>query len=328
MCYKNEKQKKEQLKLDAMLKDIPEFIQDYFVFLTSTTSKLNYWSAIRQLLEWLVDQKIVSNDLNNLTSDDLNGVTDVHIIKYLDGLKNGVYGKQCSLSTCGTKRNMFSGFWNYLQDKDYVNKNIVSRIPSDKYKTKDKEVTLPTDEEIELFIGKLEGIKSEIISIRNVAIVKLFIGSGIRIEELVGLDVDDLHVNKDGNVCIWVMGKGNQDENAMEEVLISKEAHNAINRYLLIRNANENFRGLKPMFLSERSERLSQSMIQDFFNEYSNGAIHPHMLRHYAGTMLYQKSENNLELVREQLRHGNINTTAKYYVKNDKSETVNVLNSF
>lgn len=327
MCYKDESQNKAALKLEKKLQDIPEFIKNYFVFLPSNKTKLTNWSYIRQMLEWLISQGIVKNNLNNLVPDDLNNVTDVHIVKYLDGLKSGLYGKKNSYTTIETKKNVFSGFWSYLFEKEFVNKNIITKQVSNKYKVKeDREVTIPTEDEVEQFVGNLESIRSEIIAIRNIAIVKLFMGSGLRIEELVGLDIKDLKVDNNGNPFVSIMGKGEQNEQT--EIPISKSAFGYVNDYLKIRGLKEDIQQSNPLFISERGDRLAQSSIQDFFREYSNGTIHPHVLRHYAGTMLYKASGNNLEMVREQLRHKDVNTTARYYVKNDKAATFEALNSF
>lgn len=327
MCYKDESQNKAALKLEEKIKDMPEFIQNYFVFLPSNKTKLSNWSYIRQLLEWLINQGIIKHDLNSITPEDLDNVTDVNVVKYLDGLKSGLYGTKNSYTTIETKKNVFGGFWSYLYEKEYVKKNIITKQVSKKYKIKEeRDVTIPTDKEVEDFLCNLENIKSEIIATRNIAIVKLFMGSGLRIEELVGLDIKDLIVDNNDNPFVLIMGKGEQNE--QKEVPINKLAYKYIDDYLKIRGFEKDIKQSEPLFISERGIRLAESSIRNFFKQYSNSKIHPHMLRHYAGTMLYKSSGNNLEMVREQLRHKDINTTAKYYVKNDKSATIEALNKF
>ena len=332
MCYKDESQRNVALKLEEMIKDKPEFIQNYFVFLTSNKSKLSYWSHIHKLLEWLIEQKVITNDLNNIVPSDLNNVTDIHMIKYLDGLKLGTYGTKNSYGTINTKKNVFSGFWSYLQDKEYVNKNIITKQLSKKYAIKEeKEVTVPTEAELEMLISNLSNIKSEIISIRDIAIVKLFKGSGIRIEELVGLDMKDLDFADDKQKFVWVMEKGEYNEKV--KVAINKEAFAGMDDYLKIRNIDSKLKDLQPVFLSERKDkngnnnRLAQSSIQDFFFTYSNGTVHPHMIRHYVGTMIYRSENGSLEMACDQLRHKDINTTKKYYLQKDKQQAYNVLDS-
>jgi site-specific recombinase XerC len=335
MCYKNDKQRREALLLEDKLVGIPKFIKDYFVYLKSTTTKINNWSAIRQLLEWLINQDIIKNKIENINPNDLDFVTDIDIINYLDGLKLGLYGTKNTLATINTKKNIFSGFWSYLQDKEYVKKNIIGKKVHEKYSTKDKEVTVPSDAEIENFLSNLENIKSEIIAIRDIAIVRLFMGSGIRIEELVGLDLEDLHLDNLDKPYITVMGKGIQDEEEKQDVRINRAAVDAVSTYLKLRNRLDNIDNVHALFLSEqmngetgKRKRVAQRSIQDFFTEYSNGTIHPHMLRHYVGTKLYTNSNYDIKEVSKQLRHKSVNTSIKSYVKSNDEAGYKALNSF
>jgi site-specific recombinase XerD len=331
MCYKDEEQVKANMKLEEKVKNMPEFIKDYFVFL-SPKSKLLYWGAIRLFFEWLINNKIINNTLEEITVNDLGKITDVHIVKYLDGLLIGQYGDRISPDTVERKKNNLSGFWSYLVEKNYVQKNIVTKSVSKKYKVEESncEVEVPTDEQIQMLLSNIESIKSEIIALRNIAIVKLFNGSGVRISELIGLDVKDLHFNNElPTITIWAKGKKNS-----RDVLVSKSAIDAVNDYLKVRNANLERKELEPLFLSEhkdrktkKNKRLAVSSVNDFFRDYSNGEIHPHMLRDYAATKMY---ENSLDIagVSDQLGHGDINITKKRYVKSNRNNMLNALNSF
>lgn len=333
MCYKNESQLKAADKLEELTKNVPEFITDYFTYINSNKTKLNNWSCIRQLLEWLIGTNIINNTLFNITQEELANVTDIHIIKYLDGLKLGLYGNKNTLSTINTKKNIISGFWAYLLDKDYVKKNIIGKKVHEKYIVKDKEVTVPTDEEFDDFLKNLETIKNETIAIRNITIVKTFMGSGIRLEELVGLDIQDLHFEDKNRPYITVMGKGIQDEEEKENVPINQTAVDFINNYLKIRSLMPNIESTSALFVSEQNDkmtgkrtRVAPSSIQQFFKIYSNNTIHPHMLRHYVGTKMYEKG-NDIVGVSGQLRHKDINTTRKSYIKDNKDATYATLNS-
>jgi site-specific recombinase XerC len=327
MCYKTEQQRKAADILENKIKDIPEFIQNYFVFLKSNNTKLNNWSAIKNLLEWLISQNIIKSKIEDIKPEDFKNVTDVHIVKYLDGLKDGLWGEPIALTTLNTKKNIYSGFWAYLVDKDYVIKNIITKQVSALYVLEDdNDVTVPTDEEIDMLLNNIEKINNETVIVRNIAIIKLFAGSGIRISELVGLDTSDLHFDNPQEPYITVLGKGKQENK--QEVPINKTAYNEVLSYLRVRNANPEWKDMDALFISEKGNRLSVREIQRFFYEYSNGTIHPHMLRHYVGTRLNESSGHDLEMVRKQLRHKNINTTAKIYVKTDKGATYNALNNF
>lgn len=329
MCYKNEVQKNAADKLDDKVKDMPEYIKDYFIYLKSCKSKLNYWSVIRQLLEWLISQNIINSTLENISVDEIRKVEDKHIIKYLEGLKSGIYGTKISKATANTKKNIYSGFWSYLAEKNIVEKNIINKSVHEHFRIKEntnKKIKVPADAEIENFISNLCNIKSEIVAIRNIAIVKLFMGSGLRIEELVGLDMEDLYFDNPKCRYVMIMEKGEYDEKV--QVLINESAYNALTDYIQIRNADPLNKDRKHLFVSENGGRLAQSSIQDFFKEYSDGKITPHMLRHYFGTMLYKNSNHNIKLVCKRLRHHDVNTSIKYYVEEDEEEANEALNSF
>jgi integrase len=332
MCYKNEKQNRENIKLEEKIKDMPTFIKEYFVYLSSSASKINQWCTIRKILEWSISQNIIAHKLEEITCEDLNRIREVDIIRYLDGLKTGLYGDKNSKTTINTKKNILSGFWSYLSDNDCVTKNIITKRISDKYIIKQpKEVSVPTDDDINKLLINLSNIKNEMVSIRNIAIVKLFKGSGLRIEELVGLDMEDLDF-EGKQKFVWVMEKGEYTDKV--KVAINREAYDAISDYIKIRNLNPDWEYLNPLFISERKDkitrenlRLSQSSIEAFFYNYSDKKIHPHMIRHYVGTMIYRNEKGSIEMASDQLRHKDINTTRKYYIQEDKQAKYDVIDT-
>jgi site-specific recombinase XerC len=246
----------------------------------------------------------------------------------------GLDGKKLTLNTVSTKKNIISGFWSYLVDKGYVNRNVVTKSVNSKYKAKDKEVEVPTDEELEAFISNIYNIKSEIIAIRDVAIVKLLKGSGIREEELVGLDIGDIYFNT-LEPHIKVLGKGNQGEENKDKVPVSQEAIEAVNEYLKYRNELPGISDINALFISEKMDkntkkrrRITESAVKEFFDKYSGKTIHPHMLRHYVGTKMYENTGHDIVGVSKQLRHKSVVTTSKAYVKENKEKTYAALNSF
>ena len=80
----------------------------------------------------------------------------------------------------------------------------------------------------------------------------------------------------------------------------------------------------KALFLWKENKRMSKGAITSFFKRYSDGRIYPHMLRHWVGTDLYNRT-NNIVLVQRQLRHKNLETAARYYVHMDESTIANAV---
>ena len=163
----------------------------------------------------------------------MDKITSNHVIKYLNELKDGITGRKNSLDSLCTKKNVFSAFWSYLFMNKYVTDNIIRHIPSHLYKSEvtQKEVIVPTDEQVEEFICNLnDGNGNEFNIIRNIAIVKLIIGSGIRSEELINLDMKDLYLDEE-RPYIMVLGKGKIEQ--YDKVFISQEAKQYVEDYLI-----------------------------------------------------------------------------------------------
>lgn len=328
MCYKVEKQRKIEQKLAEELKNVPGFIADFFDrYKSSATKKIN-WIYIRDMLNWMLSNGYIKKDsISDITVKDMNDITSNNVIKYLNELKNGILGRANSLDSINTKKNVFSAFWNYLRQNKCVDENVIAHIPSNLYKSekKFKEVEIPTDEEVEKFlISIITGNKNEFNIIRNIAIVQLIKGSGIRSEELINMDVSDLRLYEEDRPYMMVLGKGNIQE--YDKVYMSEQARINMEEYLKIRNLFVNEREIKneALFLSNENNRLSKGAITGFFRKYSDETIYPHMLRHWVGSKLYQETKD-IVLVQRQLRHKNLETAARYYVHMDESVIANAV---
>ena len=328
MCYKVEKQRKIEQKLAEDLKNVPGFISDFFDrYKSSATKKIN-WIYIRDMLNWMLSNGCIKKDsISGITVKDMNDITSNNVIKYLNELKNGILGRSNSLDSINTKKNVFSAFWNYLRQNKCVEENIIAHIPSNLYKSekKFKEVEIPTDEEVEKFLISITtGSKNEFNIIRNIAIVQLIKGSGIRSEELINMDVSDLRLYEEDRPYMMVLGKGNIQE--YDKVYMSEQARINMEEYLKIRSLFVNEREIKneALFLSNENNRLSKGAITGFFRKYSDETIYPHMLRHWVGSKLYQETKD-IVLVQRQLRHKNLETAARYYVHMDESTIANAV---
>lgn len=316
MCYKEERHKKISLQLEEKLQNVPEFISDFFYRYKSAATKNCNWGYIRDLLQWLIDKRYIeANDICEITNESINQIKSNHVIRYLNDLKSGIAGRKNSLDSICTKKNVFSAFWNYMFLNKYVDDNIIRHIPSHLFKSEvtQKEVKIPTEKQLEMFLCNLhDGNNNEFNIIRNITIVKLFMGSGIRSEELINLDVKDLFLDED-KPYIMVLGKGKIEQ--YDKVFISDEAKNYLDDYLVSREifVKENNIDDNALFLSNEKIRISKEVLKNLFKRYSNGEINPHMLRHWVGTVLYEKT-NDIVLVQKQLRHSRLETTVKYYV--------------
>lgn len=316
MCYKDEVQKKNASKLQKKFNEdnVPIFIRNYFYNLNSEAGKLTYYSIIINALNWMIiNGRINKVKLSEVTEFDLKSLSKTDIIVYLENLiSNGT-----SPSTINTKKNVLSSFWSHLVDEGICNRNIIHSIPKSKFKTKKKNnAKVPLPEDMAEMIEKIKQKKDFFVRERNLVVVRVLKGTGLRESELAGLDMKDLHL-EDSKPYIIVMGKGVYYTQDAEKVLVSKDAKLAFEEWLKIRGKVENIVDDKAVFINKNGKRLSEDNIKAIFRNYSRGKITPHMMRHLYATVLYQESGHDAAFVQEQLRHSDVNTTLGTYAAGD-----------
>ena len=156
---------------------------------------------------------------------------------------------------------------------------------------------------------------------RDYAIITLFLNCGMRLSELVGININDI----DFSECkMTVIGKGNKERT----IYLNKACMKAISNYLNVRPKNifhDNKNSDKALFLSERKERISRRTVQHIVNKelleagLDSRKYSVHKLRHTAATLMYQYGEVDIRALQELLGHESIATTEIYtHVSNDQ----------
>jgi integrase/recombinase XerC len=161
--------------------------------------------------------------------------------------------------------------------------------------------------------------------IRDMAIIKVFLYCGLRISELVNLDLEDINYQ---DQSIKFFGKGNKER----YVPLHTEALDSVQRYLPARNkiTPKNDDAQKALFLSNQGNRINVRTIQKMVKKYAKKAgfknfskITPHKLRHTFASMLYRQTKD-LRILQELLGHSNISTT-QIYTHTDKEQRKNAV---
>ena len=157
---------------------------------------------------------------------------------------------------------------------------------------------------------------------RDYAIITLFLNCGMRLSELVGINITDI----DFDECkLNVIGKGNKERT----IYLNKACMKAISDYLQIRPKegikHDKKHSEKALFLSERKERISNRTVQYVVNkELAKAGLDTtkysvHKLRHTAATLMYQYGQVDIRALQELLGHESIATTEIYtHVSNDQ----------
>ena len=316
------------LKLREVLRTLPEFSRDYFRAIDSTTTtqtRISYAYDIRIFFQFLVNENPLFKDkkITDLTIDVLDQVQALDIEEFMEYLKvykdnqdtyvtNGETGLKRKIST-------LRSFYNYYFKHEMIKTNPPALITMPKLHEK-AIVRLDTDEVamlldyIEHAGDQLSGQKKayyEKTKTRDLALITLLLGTGIRVSECVGLDVEDLDFKND---AVKVTRKGGNEM----FVYFGEEVEKALLDYLEVRDTVTPVAGHEhALFYSIQRKRMGVQAVENLVKKYaqhitSTKKITPHKLRSTYGTALYRET-GDIYLVADVLGHKDVNTTRKHY---------------
>ncbi|MDD6614854.1 MAG: tyrosine-type recombinase/integrase [Lachnospiraceae bacterium] len=320
------------LKLREVLKTLPPFARDYFRAMepvTSAKTRISYAYDIRIFFHFLLTENpsLKEKKMTDLTVDILDQIQAVDIEEYQEYLK--VYDSESDkLQTNGErglKRKMSAlrSFYSYFYKREMIRTNPTLLV--DMPKLHEKEIIrLDPDETAELLDyiehcgDQLTGQKKvyyEKTKYRDLAIVTLLLGTGIRVSECVGLDVEDVDFKNNG---IRVVRKGGSEM----MVYFGEEVEAALKKYLEYRENITPVAGDEhALFYSTQRKRIGIQAVENMVKKYarevtSTKKITPHKLRSTYGTTLYRET-GDIYLVADVLGHKDVNTTRKHYAAMD-----------
>ena len=325
MCYKIEVQKINEEKLQRKFdeENISLFIQKYFFNFESKAGAINYWVAIKDLLLWLLEKKIINKSvLSDIEADDFYDVESEDITMYLR------YKEQSGMSptTLETRKNIFSSFWKYLQrsNKCPVEQNIIEAVSYKGISSNNNLVKkLPSDEQIKHMEEKIARKNDDFLRIRNMTGLSLLKGSGIREAELGGLDLGELFLDDDVPY-IKVIGKGTYREIEARTVYLTNSAWESLEEWLEERSKLDGVDEMKEVFITKKLKRMTESDVRKLFEHASGGEVSPHSMRHYYATVMARKA--GIVFVQQNLGHTSMDTTINNYA-NGSYGTKELLNS-
>lgn len=325
-------------KLNQIMDELPDFIRKYFIGIEQTTSpltRLNYAYDIRIFLGYITVKTnvfmgkklkdLVVTDLNNITADDIE-----LFMSFITHYKNE--NKAFNNSDLGKARKLSSikSFFSYFYNKGYIKENVTQKVKTPKIHNKPI-IRLETDEISKLLTvvesGKClsdhEQAYHNKTKERDVAIITLMLGTGIRVSECVGLNLNDIDFETNG---IRITRKGGNQE----IVYFGDEVRIALLNYLTIRNENKDARGEQSLFLSMQNKRINVRTVEKLVKKYASittplKKITPHKLRSTFGTELYRETKD-IYIVADVLGHKDVNTTKKHYAAMSEDIRRNVAN--
>lgn len=318
------------LKLREITATLPSFCREFFLGIKDTTSnrtRLAYAYDLRIFFEYLheTNPELQKLKIQEFHISILEMIKPIDIIEYLDYLSfyekdeeaitNEERGKQRKLASLRSMYNFF--FRNEMIEK---NPAALVQMP----KLHEKEIIRLDPDEVAMLLDHIENgenmSKQQLVfhkktKIRDLALITLLLGTGIRVSECVGLDLKDIDFKNNG---ILIRRKGGFEA----VVYFGDEVQNALELYL------EERLGIIPetghedaVFLSLQNKRISVRAVEKLVKKYASAVtslkkITPHKLRSTYGTSLY-KETGDIYLVADVLGHKDVNTTKKHYAAQD-----------
>lgn len=314
-------------KLRSLVKELPLFCADFFRGIeprTSSRTRIAYAYDLKVFFDFLRKENPVLSKLtmDQITLEHLEDLTVTDLEEYMEYLKYRYNDKNQGVTNRerGIMRKISSlkSFYNYFFRNEKIKTNPAALVQMPKLHEKEI-IRLDIDEVVEL-LDEVESGDSltdkqrafhEKTKVRDLALLTLLLGTGIRVSECVGLDLQDVDFKNGG---IRIHRKGGKEVT----VYFGEEVEEALKDYLEERERIFPEEGHEDaLFLSLQRKRMSVRSVENLVKKYARivtplKKITPHKLRSTYGTNLYRET-GDIYLVADVLGHSDVNTTKKHY---------------
>ena len=333
-AYRDEVDAKRIIQIRSMLHELPQACGDFIrsiAVTTSTLTRLAYTIDLRTFFHFLHEERLGYSDkpvkllddfdLGKLSRNDLTAYTEYLTYYFKSEDVSSEPNKIYINHDLAIKRKLCSvrSFYDYLFKSQRISSNVTELVPLPK--VHEKPIIRLSHEEMEKMLSQAMNGDSlskgqqrfqRITARRDVAILSLFLGTGIRVSECTGINLADLDLE---NNAVLVTRKGGN------QVILyyPPEVAEALASYLEERKKTEAVSGHDDaLFLSLQKKRITQRAVQNLVKKYASVAapmkpkISPHKLRSTYATNLYNET-GDIYLVADVLGHTSVDTTRKHY---------------
>ena len=299
----------------AKYDDVPDILRNYLNYMLvikgrSENTVKEYYYDLRTFFKYI---HAISNDLDilNLDKIELDNFDD-NLLKQVE--LNDLYEFMTYINNFKSSNDSYKArkvaslrsFYNYLSTKiGFMENNPAVNLDTPKLKKRvPKFLTL--EESIRL-LKSIDGKFRE----RDIAIFVLFLNCGLRLSELVGINISNINFEKR---TLRIIGKGNKER----IVFLNNICIEAINSYLVVRPTDVEYSDKDALFISSKNRRISNRMVEILAKKYFKAAdidatrYSPHKLRHTAATIMYKEGNVDIKTLQEILGHVSISTTQIY----------------
>jgi site-specific recombinase XerD len=343
---------KDRMKLESKLPTMPWFVERFINFKRpdlSPSSLLEYIRDYEMFFQWMLAEGITKgNSINEISLEELERLHIDQIDHYRGYLANkpdGANGKITQSRKLSSLRSLFHYLSQIAEDEKFyplLKRNVMAKI-SIKRTTKPKDTAaklegkLLQETEIMQFISYIQSDYVHDVAKnkqalyahqknkeRDVCIISLILNSGLRVSEVVNLNIEDVDLKKK---LVYVHRKGKNDDSFKTPVYFRQDAISYLQEYLAIRETRYHApRKEKALFLAMANgtfegSRMTKRAIQEFVLKYAKRFGKPylsvHKLRHSFATDYYLR--NDIYKTQEQLGHASPETTQIYAHLTDKT---------
>lgn len=301
--------------------DNPDFLNEYLIHmklvkLLSERTIEEYYFDIRLFLKYYcMMHSDISDDINDI---DISGfpVTDLKNITVSDIYSFIFYAsdeRNNSDKARYRKISSLRSFFKYLEKVAH----IIDRNPCKDIDVPVPKAALPKFLSLNESLRLLEASDCS-DSERDYCIITIFLNCGIRLSELVGINIADIDFYENR---MKVLGKGRKER----MVYLNSACIDALNKYLEVRKKNKKAASEPALFISNQNKRISKRRVQQIVENTLEAAgldgkgISTHKLRHTAATLMYQYGDADVLTLKELLGHASVSTTEIYTHLNNES---------
>ncbi|HIQ83158.1 MAG TPA: tyrosine-type recombinase/integrase [Candidatus Pullichristensenella stercorigallinarum] len=328
LSYSQQHAQEITLSTREILRELPDVCADFLRAIEPTTQPLTrfaYAYDLKLFFHYLQTEvpRFAGKTPTAWTCDDLDSVTARDLSMYLEYLSLYYKDEDTAVTNAelGKMRKLSSlrSFYHYLFKNSLIKSDVTTLVDMPKRHEKPI-IRLEVDEVARLLDLVESGEKqtqhqkryNDHTRLRDLAILTLFLGTGIRVSELVGIDIDDLDFELGG---FMVTRKGG----GQAVLYFPDEVADVLKDYLRVRRNMTPLPGHEnALFLSLQNRRISVRAVQVMVKKYATQAaplkkhLSPHKLRSTFGTNLYQET-GDIYLVADVLGHADVNTTRRHY---------------
>lgn len=294
--------------------DVPVILKDYLnhmlIMGKSNSTVKEYYYDLKNFFKYIyavVNDLDIFNlkniSLDNFDENNLKNITTSDLREYI------AYVHQFKSTNSNYKARKVASirsFYSYLKsDLHFIDNNPASELHTPKLQKRQPRY-LSLEESID-FLNGIDGPFRE----RDIAIFVLFLNCGLRLSELVGINLNDINFAK---CTLRVIGKGNKER----IVFLNDLCISCINAYLSVRPTDVEYNDRNALFISKKNRRISNRMVELLAKKYFKAAgidesiYSPHKLRHTAATIMYKEGKVDIRTLQKILGHESVSTTQIY----------------